>query len=135
MYSLRRFHKFVVLAVLVWLPMSVFAQICATHAVVSQIGGPQHPALIVPEESNYSARESFQLEPPLAAVNAANFWQSVDDYDAGCDMKSMCAFASLSALAYTTTHAPFIDGTVAPSAIEIAFSTRSLTPVTPPPRA
>ena len=134
MYSLRRFHKFVVLAALVWLPMSVFAQICATHTMVSRMGGMQNPALVALDGSNVAALESVQSEPPLA-VDAAIFWQSVDDYDAGCDMKSMCAFASLSALVSTTTDATFADEALLPSVLEIEFSTRSLTPVTPPPRA
>ena len=134
MYSLRRFHKFVVLAALVWLPMSVFAQICATHAMVSRMGGMQNPELVAPVGPNVSALQSVQSEPPPAAVDAATFWQSVDDYDAGCDMKSMCAFASLAVLVSATTDTTFADDVLLPSVPEVAFSTRSLRPVTPPPR-
>ena len=135
MHSLRRFHKFVVLTALLWLPMSVFAQICATHALVSHIGSEQHPALIALEKTDVSALELVQSKPAVAAVDEATFWQSADDYDVGCDMKSMCTFASLSALVSVTTDvSTFVDGILVPPVRETAFSTRSLTPDTPPPR-
>ena len=134
MQSLRRFRKLIVLAALVWLPMSVFAQICATHALVSHIGGPQHPALVAPEEMSAAEAAHAASQPPLVVVDAATFWQSVDDYDSGCDMKSMCAFASLSALVSTTTDLTFANDTPVPLISTIAFSTRALTPDTPPPR-
>ncbi len=133
MQSLRRFRKLVVLASLVWLPMSVFAQICATHALVSHIGGPQHPALIAPEEMSAAETARAASQPPVV-VDAATFWQSVDDFELGCDMKSMCAFASLSALTSTTAALTFANDTAVPLLCEIAFSTRVLTPDTPPPR-
>ncbi len=134
MQSLRRFRKFVVLAALVWLPMSVFAQICATHALVSHMVGPQHPALVAPGEMSGAKAARAALQPPLVVVDAATFWQSVDDYDAGCDMKPMCAFASLSALVFTTSDLTFADDTAVPLISKVAFSTRALTPDTPPPR-
>jgi len=130
----RRFRTFVVLAALVWLPMSVFAQICATHALVAHIGGPRHPALVALEEITVAEAAQAQSQLPLAVVDAATFWQSVDDYDVGCDMKSMCALASLSALASTTTDLTFTNDSPIPPKSEIAFSTRALTPDTPPPR-
>ncbi len=130
MQSLRRFRKLVVLAALVWLPMSVFAQICATHALVSQMGGPQHPALVAPGE--VSVAEAVQ--PPLAVVDAVSFWQSVDDFEPSCDMKSMCAFASFSVLTSATTDVSFANDTLVPLTRAIVFSTRELTPDTPPPR-
>ena len=134
MQSLRRFRKLVVLAALVWLPMSVFAQICATHSLVSHIGGPQLPALVAPEEMSAAEAVHSALQAPVVVIDAATFWQSVDDYDSGCDMKSMCALASLSALASTTTDLTFSNDSPIPPRGEIAFSTRALTPDTPPPR-
>ena len=114
--------------------MSVFAQICATHALVSHIGGPQHPALIAPEEMSVAEAVHSALQAPVVVIDAATFWQSVDDYDAGCDAKSMCAFASLSAMMSTTTAPTFARDTPVPMVSAIAFSTRALTPETPPPR-
>jgi hypothetical protein len=134
MYSSRRLHKLVVLAALVWLPMSVFAQICATHALLAHMGGPQHPALIAPEEMSPADAARAQSQPPLAVVDAAMFWQSVDDYDSGCDAKSMCAFASMSALISSATDSTFANDTPVPLIRNVAFSTRALTPDTPPPR-
>ena len=131
---IRYLRKVVVLAALVWLPMSVFAQICATHALVSHIGGPHHPALIEPEEMSAAAASHTASQPPLVVVDAAIFWQSVDDFESGCDMKSMCAFASLSALVSTTTDLAFARDTPILRTSAIAFSTRALTPETPPPR-
>ena len=133
MQSLCRFRKLVVLAALLWLPMSVFAQICATHTLLSHLGGPQHPALVAPEEMGRA--EARLAQQTLVVVDAATFWQSVDDYDSGCDMKSICAFASLSALVSTTTDLTFARDTPVPQTSEIAFFTRALTPDTPPPRS
>ena len=134
MQSLRRFRKFVVLAAFVWLPMSVFAQICATHALVSRIGGPQHPALIAPAEMSSTDAARTGSQPPLAVVDAGTFWQSVDDYDSSCDMKSVCAFAAMTALMSFTSDLTFANDTPVPLTHAIVFSTRVLTPDTPPPR-
>jgi hypothetical protein len=134
MQSLRRLRKLVVLAALVWLPMTVFAQICATHALLAHVGGPQHPALVAPEEMSAAEAARTQSQPPLAVVDAATFWQSVDDYDSGCDVKSMCAFASMSALVASTTVLTFANDTPVPLMSKIAFSSRVLAPTTPPPR-
>lgn len=134
MQFLRRFRKFVVLAAVVWLPMTVFAQICATHALVSHIGGPQHPALIAPEETSLATAERDAFPTAAAVVDAATFWQSVDDYDSGCDIKSVCAFASMAVLVSSTTDLSFANDTSAPLMSKVAFSTRVLAPTTPPPR-
>ena len=114
--------------------MSVFAQICATHALVSHMGGPRHPALVAPEELSVAKAMQVAVQPPLVVVDAATFWQSVDDFDASCDMKSMCAFASVTALVSTTTDLTFANETLVPLIGAIAFSTRVPTPDTPPPR-
>jgi hypothetical protein len=134
MQSLCRFRKLVVLAALVWLPMSVFAQVCATQSLVAHMGGPQHPALVAPEEMSVAEAVHAASQPPLVVIDAATFWQSVDDFEPGCDMKSMCAFASLSALVSATTDLTFGRNTPIPLISEIAFSTRAFTPDTPPPR-
>ena len=34
MQTLRRFRKLIVLVALIWLPMTVFAQVCATQCLV-----------------------------------------------------------------------------------------------------
>lgn len=130
MQSLRRFRKLLVLAALVWLPMSVFAQICATHAVASHLAGPQHSALIAPDGISASDAELA----PLVAVDAAMFWQAVDDYDTCCDMQSVCAFAAMTALMSSATKLSVGNDTPIPLTREIAFLTRALTPDTPPPR-
>ena len=137
MQSLRSFRKLVALAALVWLPMSVFAQVCATHALVSHIGGPHHPALVAPEEMTAiddAAHAHHAVVAVVAVVDAATFWQSVDEYDTGCNMKSVCAFASMAALTSADTDMHFGGDTVTPPARVFAFSTRALTPDTPPPR-
>jgi hypothetical protein len=58
----------------------------------------------------------------------------VDDYDSGCDMKSMCAFAAMAALMSSTSNLTFVNNAPVPLLSEVAFSTRAPTPDTPPPR-
>lgn len=132
MQSLRRFRKIIVLAALVWLPMSVFAQICATHALVAHIGGPQDRALVVPQEMSSDAA----TESAIATVDAATFWQSVDDFDTGCDSnaKSACALATMTALIASTRALTFANEMAIQQMLISAFSTRELCPDTPPPR-
>ena len=139
MQSLRRrrhIRTFIVLAALVWLPMSVFAQICATQALASRIGGLQHPALVAPAQmSEARVVAAHVVESTAIATHAATFWQSVDDYESGCDMKAVCAFAALSAL-LSSSHAVHFGQDPALSSIDgAAFSTRTLIPDTPPPRS
>ena len=134
MQSLRRFRKFVVLAALVWLPMSVFAQICATHAIVAQIGGPQHPALIAPEEMSAAEVAPTVSHPHRVVVDAATFWQSVDDFEPGCDMQSTCAFAAMTALMTSSSDPVFNHDEFVALTRDVTFSTHVLTPDTPPPR-
>lgn len=143
---LRQLRKAAALAALVWLPMSVFAQVCATHALVANIGGSQHPEPVIQEDINFfradqtghvvdsSGSPLATSMPPLAVVDAAVSCRTVDDHESGCDMMSVCAFASLAVLVTQTPDTRFVRDTRLPSIGEIAFSSRSNAPDVPPPR-
>ena len=135
MQSLRRrrhIRTFIVLAALVWLPMSVFAQICATQALASL----QHPALVAPAQmSEARVVAAHVVESTAIATHAATFWQSVDNYESGCDMKAVCAIAALSALLSSSDAVHFGQDPALSSIDDTAFSTRTLIPDTPPPRS
>ncbi len=138
MQSLRRFRKLIALVALIWLPMTVFVQVCATQAVVAAIGGMDHPGLVQPGDSPQHAGHTTAVEGAdvvTIVVDAETFWRSVDAFDTGCDMQSVCAFA---ALAVVTSSSPaglaFSNACIEYPCANPTFATRSLIPDTPPPR-
>ena len=87
MQSLRRFRKLIVLVALIWLPMTVFAQVCATQCLVMSM----HTSGVFAHAVD---RQSAKQEPTsTAAVSGA--YASGDSDDHACDMKAVCAFAAL----------------------------------------
>lgn len=138
MQTLRRFRKLIALVALMWLPMTVFAQVCATQAVVAAIGGMGHPGLVQPGDlpQHFShANAVADADVVTIVVDAETFWRSVDAFDSGCDMQSVCAFAGL---AVVTSSLPaglaFSNACNEYACASLAFVTRSLVPDTPPPR-
>ena len=141
MQTLRRFRKLIALAALIWLPMTVFAQVCATQAMMAATGGMHHPALVQigdsPSHLGHSmvAHTVANADAVAIVVDAETFWHSVDTFDAGCDMQSVCAFAGF---AVVTSTAPadllFSHADSAYASAALLFASRALTPDTPPPR-
>ncbi len=124
MHSWHRFRKLVVLAALVWLPMTVFAQICATSAQAGRLAGSLHLTAVAGTNAAQSQANTTQ------ATSA-----DIDDAGCGCDMKALCAFAALSVLAPDTVVPTFIKPVaISPPTSMTSFSTRSPVPDTPPPR-
>jgi hypothetical protein len=124
MQSLRRFRKLIVLAALVWLPMTVFAQICATSAQAGLLAGLLQLSMVVAVDATQPAAITT---PPTSA--------DVDDTACDCDMKAVCAFAALSVLAPDAAATTVIEPVMfVPLAGITAFSTRLPVPDTPPPR-
>jgi hypothetical protein len=80
---------------LAWLPMSAFAQMCATHSVAMKTGGPSHPAMpqTVSEVRAAFGEAATEGNKLAVVIDAETFWHSVDNYDDGCQAKSMCALA------------------------------------------
>lgn len=116
-------------AALIWLPMSAFAQHCATAGVFAQIGGHDHPALPQPTDAHYEP-----LPSDVVVVDASTFWQAVDDYGACGPNAALCALAFVPALA----HAPAVGLPTAlteiPARSEPGFRSHVCGPATPPPR-
>ena len=91
MQSLRRFRKLIVLVALIWLPMTVFAQVCATqcHVMSMQTSGVFSHAV--------DSQSAKQADTSNAAVfvDANSSFVAADSDDHDCDMKALCAFAAL----------------------------------------
>lgn len=138
MQTLRRFRKLIALVALIWLPMTVFAQVCATQMVVAAIGGMDHPGLVQPGDSPQHLGHTTAAsgsEVVTIVVDAETFWRSVDAFDDGCDMQFVCAFAGFAVL---TSSPPvgvaFSSADNEYASASPAFATRALIPDTPPPR-
>ena len=137
MQTLHRFRKLIALAALIWLPMTVFAQVCATQMLIAAIGGMDHPGLVQPGDSRTHLGHTMAADAQVVAivVDADTFWRSVDTFDSGCDMRSVCTFAGF---AVVTSSLPagmvFSSSNNNYVSTSPAFTTRSQTPDTPPPR-
>jgi hypothetical protein len=133
-----RFIRIVALALaLAWVPMSAFAQACATHSVALKTGGTSHPAMPqTMEEFAAVGLEGVEFTDGTRAVviDAETFWHSVDSYDDGCQAKALCT-ATYAAATSRATASPQLDAR-APlqPAANTEFSSRNPAPDTPPPR-
>ena len=87
MRTLRRFRKLIALVVLIWLPMTVFAQVCATQCLVMSM---QTSGVFAHAMDRQSAKQATTSN---AAVFVAYASGVSDDHD--CDMTAVCAFAAL----------------------------------------
>jgi hypothetical protein len=130
-------RKFALLAAFFWLPMSVFAQFCATHSLAMKIGGHDHPALVTAYDKVNDAQHGAVmtvLDAAVMVIDASTFWASVDDYDDSCDQTGICALAAIAAPISTITSVNF--ETASPRVVNAMhiFTTRATAPDTPPPR-
>ncbi len=127
-------RKIAFLAALFWLPMSVFAQFCATHSLAMKIGGHDHPALVTAHDVQHGT-EMKMADSSLMVIDASTFWASVDDFTDGCDQQDgLCALASIAAPVSATTNIDFEASSPRALHISPVFSTRAAAPDTPPPR-
>jgi hypothetical protein len=124
---------------LAWLPMSTFAQICATHSMAMKTGGAHHPAL--PQsvaEFEAAALEGVvsldSLGATVIVVDAETFWHSVDTYEDNCHSKALCAFAGAAVPPLTSSVVAFDSELVFDSTQSFFPRSRVSAPATPPPR-
>ncbi len=134
-------HRFIRLLALVlalaWVPMSAFAQMCATHSVAIKTGGMTHPAMPqTVEELAAVGLEGVEFAEGVVPVviDAETFWHSVDTFDDGCQAKALCAF-TYAATSSRAHDAPQFDvSSPRLAAANAEFSSRNPAPDTPPPR-
>jgi hypothetical protein len=126
----RPFIRWIAIALVAfWLPLSVMAQMSATHSLLQRMGTVNHPAF------DASQAEALQAQG-VVVVDAATFWQSVDGYGDGCESAALCALASLSLGSAGRVSTPIVHTVdVFVIATISRFHTRSEAPATPPPRA
>ena len=91
MQTLHRFRKLIALVVLIWLPMTVFAQVCATQCRVMSM---QTSGVLSRAFDSQSAKQATTSNSAVSG-NAASSFASADSDDHDCDMKAVCAFAGL----------------------------------------
>lgn len=132
MQTLRRFRKLMVLVALIWLPMTVFAQVCATQCLVMSMqtsGVFAHAA-----DSQSVTLEAFSNS--TVSGHPTSSFVSADSDDHDCDMTAVCAFATLIPLMSAQPvdlAGPLIRDAVPTASVRFA-SYRSIAD-TPPPRA
>ena len=130
MQTLRRFRKLIVLVALIWLPMTVFAQVCATQCLVMSM---QTSGVLSRAVDRQTAK---QAATSTAAVSgdAASSFVSADSVDHDCDMTAVCALAALIPLT-SAQHDPSVSviRDAVPTMGFLFASYRSIAD-TPPPR-
>ena len=130
MQTLHRIRKLIALVVLIWLPMTVFAQVCATQCLVMSMQTSGVFAHAVDRQSATQATTSN------AAVSrdAASSFVSADSDDHDCDMKAVCAFSTLIPL--TSSQQDISVSATRDSGLATGFHFASYRSIadTPPPR-
>ena len=126
MQSLRRFRNLIVLVALIWLPMTVFAQVCATQCLVISM---QTSGVLSRAMDRQSAK---QAATSTAAVSGA--YASGDSDDHECDMTAVCAFAALIPLAGTQQNLTVSVVRHAVPTVSFLFASYRSIADTPPPR-
>ena len=130
MQTLHRFRKLIALVVLIWLPMSVFAQVCATQCLVMSM---QTSGVLARAMDSQSAQQATTLNAAVSG-DATSSFASAESDDHDCDMKAVCAFAALIPLtsAQQDVAVSVIRDSI-PTVGVLFASYRSITD-TPPPR-
>lgn len=130
MQSLRRFRKLVVLVALIWLPMTVFAQVCATQCLVMSM---QTSGVFSNGVDSPSARLQTVSNAAVSGDAHASFVSADSDHP-DCDMKAVCALAALIPLPSVQQHlAVSVAGNSVPT-VDISFASYRSIVDTPPPR-
>ena len=130
MQFLRRFRKLIVLVALIWLPMTVFAQVCATQCLVMSM---QTSGVLSRAVDSQSAKQATTSNVAVSG-DAASSFASADSDDHDCDMKAVCAFAGLIPL---TSAQHDLSVSVAREAVPtmgVLFASYRSIADTPPPR-
>jgi hypothetical protein len=131
----RQLRRLLALVALVWLPLSVYAQVCTTQMAVMAIGGMHHPGLPQPGDHGISPLPSDRDSAVTVVVDAETFWRTVDSMDSACDMKALCAFAGLAALTSSVDSlAPPLQIAEMAVPVDNRFTSLITQPDTPPPR-
>ena len=130
MQSLRRFRKLIVLVALIWLPMTVFAQVCATQCLVMSM---QTSGVLSRAFDSQSAKQATTSNAAVSG-DAASSFVSADSDDHDCDMKDVCAFAALIPLAGTQQNLTVSVVRHAVPTVSFLFASYRSIADTPPPR-
>ena len=130
MQTLHRFRKLIALVALIWLPMTVFAQVCATQCLVMSM---QASGMFSRAVDSQSAKQATISNATVSGHGASTF-AVTDSDDHDCDMQAVCAFAALIPLT-STQHdlAVSVIRNAVPTVGVLFASYRSIAD-TPPPR-
>lgn len=129
MQTLHRFRKLIALVALVWLPMTVFAQVCATQCALMSM---QTSGVFSHTVDGQSVQQTTASNAAVSGHAASSFAADSDDHD--CDMKAVCAFAALVPLT-STQQDMAVSATRNPvPTLSVLFASYRSIADTPPPR-
>jgi hypothetical protein len=117
----------------IWLPLSVFSHAHMTAMLVQNIGGANHPAL--PTAHELYAQSNGAMSEIVIVVDAALFWDAVDQYEGDCKWSAFCATLATAVPTPTDAWSPLLLAESAPSVALLHLRSISLSPDTPPPRS
>ena len=130
MKFLRHFRKLIVLVALIWLPMTVFAQVCATqcHVMSMQTSG------VLSRAVDRQTAKQAATSTAAVFVDVNSSFVSADSDDHECDMTAVCAFAALIPLAGTQQNLTVSVVRHAVPTVSFLFASYRSIADTPPPR-
>ena len=130
MQTLHRFRKLIALVALVWLPMTVFAQVCATQCLIMSM---QTRGVFSQVQDGQPATQATTSNAVVFG-DATSSFASADADDHDCDMKAVCAFAALIPLTSTQQDAAVSVARESVPTMGFLFASYRSIADTPPPR-
>lgn len=130
MQTLHRFRKLIASVALIWLPMSVFAQVCATQCLLMSM---QASGVFTHTVASQSAQQATTSNATVSDQAASSF-ATTDSDESDCGMKAVCAFAALVPLTGTQHDLAVSVTRNAVPTVGVHFASYRSIADTPPPR-
>lgn len=122
----------VILIAAIWWPLSAFSHAHMTAMIAQSTGDSNHPALETAHHTD--ARTHGALTHTIIVIDAALFWDQVEQYEGDCKQGALCA--SIAAVVPTSgaVMSSFEASESTPRARDLFYPSRQVAPDTPPPR-
>ena len=130
MQTLLRSRKLLVLVAFIWLPMTVFAQVCATQCLLMSLQEHGAFSIALRGEPAKSGADSTGV----VSVDSRASFAALDVEDHDCDMKAVCAFSTLILITSAQKNLALSVARESVATTGILFVSYPSTVDTPPPR-
>jgi hypothetical protein len=128
--ALQRLCVYLIAAI--WWPLSAFSHAHMTAMIAQSIGDEHHPGLVAAHDVD--APNDWAADAKVIVVDAALFWDAVDQYEGECGFGAFCASMSSAAPMPSAASVPAQSTSPAHFTHSLVHASRVTAPDTPPPR-